>query len=110
MLCSLRNETSALASLGISNVVLSDAGVTRKSDISALPAASPMFYHLKNAFTCPGLVFFRSSGHGSLSLVEALVKTGYASFLLTINQSNELIRSLTFSMLALLLACPNGPQ
>ena len=31
-------------------------------------------------------------------------------FFFTLNQSNELIRSLTFMMLAWLFACPNGPQ
>ena len=60
----------------------------------------------------------RTNIQGTMSLVfacletvfEALVNTGYASFLLTLSQSKELIRSLTFTICWWLPVCPNGPQ
>jgi len=98
--CSRRTVTSAVASVGIVNVVLRSDGFVRKSSISTVSGKSLTTCQRKNAFTYPDSFESRWSGHGNASLIDALVKTGYASFFFTLSQSNELIRSFTFRMLA----------
>ena len=72
----LRTETSAVDTLGISKVVFSLPGSTRKSDISRRSLVSLRHFQRKKALTCPALELFRSAGHGILLLLLAQVKTG----------------------------------
>jgi hypothetical protein len=74
--CSLRRVTSAVASAGMVNAVLSSEGRIRNSDISNVSCVSRMFFHRKKALTCPGFLSSSRSGHGSGSFVEALANTG----------------------------------
>ena len=55
-ICSRRKLTSAVASVGIVNLVLSSEGLTRKSVVSIASGVSRTFFHRKKALIWPAFL------------------------------------------------------